>query len=182
MADEEKEVEVEGGAVPAVPSTNSKKKTIILVAVLVIVGLALAAGISLFVVTKVMGDIPGASDEDGVGQRYHDPGVFIKLGDPKEGILVNVGGARSSKFLKASIIVEFNPGKKAVINDDTHTLYPDAEIKVNDIATQFLRSTALEDFEADKQDEFKKQLKDALNMALGSGSVYDVYITSFLLQ
>ena len=149
-----------------------------------IVGLALAAGISLFVVTKMMGDIPGggAGDEEGVGQRYHDPGIFVKLGDPKEGILVNVGGPRSGKYLKASIIVEFNPGKKVVINDETNSLYPDAEIKVNDVATQFLRATSIEDFDADKQEEFKKQLKDALNMALGSGSVYDVYITSFLLQ
>ena len=114
--------------------------------------------------------------------RYHDEGVFIKLGDPKEGILVNVGGPRSGKYLKASIIVEFNPAKKSVINDETHTLQPDAEVKVNDVATQFLRATSLEDFDADKQDEFKKQLKDALNAALGGGSVYDVYITSFLLQ
>lgn len=179
MPDEEKELDV----APAPVAAKSKNRTIIMVVVLVIVGLALAAGISLFVVTKMMGDIPGgASDEDGVGQRYHDPGIFVKLGDPKEGILVNVGGPRSGKYLKASIIVEFNPGKKVVINDDTNSLYPDAEIKVNDVATQFLRGTSIEDFDADKQEEFKKQLKDALNMALGNGSVYDVYITSFLLQ
>ncbi|MBR4904325.1 MAG: flagellar basal body-associated FliL family protein [Selenomonadaceae bacterium] len=185
MPEEEKEAEVDSAVAPAVPPTKSKNKTIIMVVALVIVGLALAAGISLFVVTKVMGDIPnggGAGDEEGVGKRYHDPGVFVKLGDAKEGILVNVGGPRSGKFLKASIIVEFNPGKKAVINEETNSLYPDAEIKVNDVATQFLRGTSLEDFDADKQEEFKKQLKDALNMALGSGSVYDVYITSFLLQ
>ncbi|MBQ6297799.1 MAG: flagellar basal body-associated FliL family protein [Selenomonadaceae bacterium] len=181
MPDEEKEVDT--AAVPPPPASQSKKKTIILIVVLVIVGLALAAGISLFVVTKVMGDIPGGgSEEEDVGPRYHDAGVFVKLGDPKEGILVNVGGPRSGKYLKASIIVEFNPGKKSVINEDTHSLQPDAEVKVNDVATQFLRATSLEDFDADKQDEFKKQLKDALNTALGGGSVYDVYITSFLLQ
>ena len=183
MPDEEKDVEVEVAAAPAVAPSKSKRKTIILIVVLVIVGLALAAGISLFVVTKMMGDIPGgAGDEEGVGQRYHDPGIFLKLGDPKEGILVNVGGPRSGKYLKASIIVEFNPGKKAVINEETNSLYPDAEIKVNDVATQFLRASSLEDLDADKQEEFKKQLKDALNMALGNGSVYDIYITSFLLQ
>ena len=180
MPEEEKEVEV---ATPPPPPAKSNIKKYAMYAALVIVGLALAAGISLFVVTKMMGDIPGGgSEEDDVGPRYHDPGVFVKLGDPKEGILVNVGGPRSGKYLKASIIAEFNPGKKAVINEETHSLYPDAEIKVNDVATQFLRSTKLEDFDADKQEEFKKQLKDALNMALGSGSVYDVYITSFLLQ
>ena len=180
MPDEEKEVET--AAVPPPPVASSKKKTIILIAVLVIVGLALAAGISLFVVTKVMGDIPNGGSEESGEVRYHDAGVFVKLGDPKEGILVNVGGPRSGKYLKASIIVEFNPGKKSVINEETNTLQPDAEVKVNDVATQFLRATSLEDFDADKQDEFKKQFKDALNAALGGGSVYDVYITSFLLQ
>ncbi len=182
MPDEEKAVE-ETTAAPPSPPAQSKKKTIILIAVLVIVGLALAAGISLFVVTKVMGDIPGGGgEEDDVGPRYHDAGVFVKLGDSKEGILVNVGGARSNKFLKASIIAEFNPGKKSVINEETHSLLPDAEVKVNDAATQYLRGASIEDFDAEKQEEFKKGLKDALNMALGSGSVYDVYITSFLLQ
>ena len=182
MAEEQKDAAAEAAAAPP---AQSKKKMIILIVVLVIVGLALAAGISLFVVTKFMADVPGGGsehEEEDVGPRYHDPGVFVKLGDAKEGILVNVGGARSGKYLKASIIVEFNPGKKAVINEDTHALQPDAEVKVNDVATQFLRATKIEDFDADKQEEFKKQLKDELNMALGSGAVYDVYITSFLLQ
>lgn len=182
MPDEEKDVETTASPPPA-PSFMKKNKNIILIAVLVIVGLALAAGISLFVVTKVMGDLPaGGGDEEGGAPRYHDAGVFIKLGDPKEGILVNVGGPRSGKFLKASIIAEFNPGKKSVINEETKSLFPDAEVKVNDVTTQFLRGTSLEDFDADKQEDFKKQLKDALNMALGAGSVYDVYVTSFLLQ
>lgn len=183
MPDEEKEVDSAAVPPPPADAGQSKKKTIILIVVLVIVGLALAAGISLFVVTKVMGDLPnGGGDEEGGAPRYHDAGVFIKLGDPKEGILVNVGGPRSGKFLKASIIAEFNPGKKSVINEETKTLFPDAEVKVNDVATQFLRGTSIEDFDADKQEDFKKQLKDALNMALGAGAVYDVYITSFLLQ
>ncbi len=179
MPDEEKEVET--AAVPPPPASQSKK-TIILIVMLVIVGLALAAGISLFVVTKVMGDIPAGGSEEGGDVRYHDAGVFVKLGDPKEGVLVNIGGPRSGKYLKASIIVEFNPAKKSVINEETNTLQPDAEVKVNDVATQFLRATSIEDFDADKQDEFKKQFKDALNAALGGGSVYDIYITSFLLQ
>lgn len=178
MPDEEKDVEV--AATPP-PAAQSKRKQIVMIIVLVIVGLALAAGISLFVVTKFMGEIPSGHEEGGE-VRYHDSGVFVKLGDPKEGILVNVGGPRSGKYLKASIIVEFNPGKKSVVNEETNSLQPDAEVKVNDVATQFLRATSLEDFDADKQDEFKKQLKDALNAALGGGSVYDIYITSFLLQ
>ena len=126
MPDEEKDVDV---AVPAPPPAQSKRKQIILIVVLVLVGLALAAGISLFVVTKFMGDIPGGNGggyEEGGEPRYHDAGVFVKIGDPKEGILVNVGGPRSGKYLKASIIVEFNPAKKSVINPDTNTLQRNA--------------------------------------------------------
>ncbi len=173
MADEEKEVE-------AAPEPK-KKSPIILIAVLVIVGIALAAGISLFVTTKMMAD--ANNGDEGGEPRYHDPGIFIKLGDPKEGtMLVNVGGARSGKFLKIGVVLEMNPGKKSVMNEDTHALLPDAEIKIQDMVTKFLRELKLEDFDATKQDEVKKQLKDTLNAELGNGSVYDIYITSFLLQ
>ena len=172
MADEEKEVE-------STPEPK-KKSPVILIAVLVVVGLALAAGISIFVTTKIMADANVETDEG--ESRHHDAGVFIKLGDPKEGILVNVGGPRAGKYLKAGIVLEMNPGKKSVMNEDTHALQPDAEVKINDIVTQFLRATKVEDFDATKQDELKKQMKDALNAELGSGAVYDVYITSFLLQ
>ena len=172
MADEEKEVD-------SAPEPK-KKSPIILIAVLVVVGLALAAGISIFVTTKIMADANVESDDG--ESRHHDAGIFIKLGDPKEGMLVNVGGPRAGKYLKAGIVLEMNPGKKSVMNEETKSFQPDAEVKVQDITTQFLRATKIEDFDATKQDELKKQLKDALNAELGSGAVYDVYITSFLLQ
>ena len=105
----------------------------------------------------------------------------MKLGDPKEGILVNVGGPRSGKFLKAGIVLEVNPSKKSVINEETKVFNPEAEIKVMDITTQFLRAVPIEDFDAQKQSDLKKQLKEALNAELGNGAVYDVYITSFML-
>lgn len=172
MADEEKDVE-------SAPEPK-KKSPIILIAVLVVVGLALAAGISIFVTTKIMADANVETDEG--ESRHHDAGIFIKLGDAKEGMLVNVGGPRANKYLKAGIVLEMNPSKKSVMNADTHALQPDAEVKIQDIVTQFLRATKIEDFDATKQDELKKQMKDALNAELGSGAVYDVYITSFLLQ
>ena len=166
MADEEKEA--------AAPAAEPKKKSlIILIAVLVVVGLALAAGIALFVSQKMLAD--ANTDQMGSGgsdMRFHDTGVFIKIGDPKEGILVNVGGPRSNKFLKMGLVLEMNPNKKDIVTDT----------KILDTTMQFLRSTKLEDFDATKQDELKKQLKDQLNSELGGGSVYDVYITSFLLQ
>ena len=171
MADEEKEVD-------SAPEPK-KKSPIILIVVLVVVGLALAAGISIFVTTKIMAD---ATVDDEGEARHHDAGIFIKLGDPKEGVLVNVGGPRAGKYLKAGIVLEMNPGKKAVINEETKALQPDAQVKIDDITTQFLRAVKIEDLDASNQDELKKQLKEALNAELGSAAVYDIYITSFLLQ
>lgn len=173
MAEEEKEVEA------AAEEQPKKKSPIILIVVLVVVGLVLAVGISTFVMKQMMES--AASEEDFDENRPHDSGIFLKLGDPKEGILVNVGGARSGKFLKANIILEVNPSKKSVINEETQTFNPEAEIKVMDITTQFLRALPIEDFDAQKQSELKKSLKDALNAELGNGAVYDIYITSFML-
>ena len=176
MADEEKEV-------AAAPAPDPKKKTfIILIVALVVVGLALAAGIALFVSQKMLADVN--SDQmsgGGSDMRFHDTGVFIKIGDQKEGILVNVGGPRSNKFLKMGLVLEMNPNKKDIITE-TGALQPIAETKILDSTMQFLRSSKIEDFDATKQDDLKKQLKDQLNAELGGGSVYDVYITSFLLQ
>ena len=170
MADEEKDTEVE--------EPQKKKSPVILIAVLVLVGLVLAGGISFFVTTRMMANSGG--DDEGES-RHHDPGVFIKIGDPKEGILVNVGGARSGKYLKAGIVLEMNPGKSANVTEDGK-LQLEAETKIQDMVMQFLRACKLEEFDADKQDELKKNLKDQLNAMLGQGSVYDIYITSFLLQ
>ena len=169
MAEEEKD--------EAAPEPK-KKSPIVLVAVLVVVGLLLATGIAFFV-SKMA--VENATAESGDSGRHSDPGVFIKLGDAKEGILVNVGGPRGGKYLKAGIVLEMNPGKKDNLNE-AGALLPEAEAKIMDTTMQFLRATKIEDFDATKQDDLKKQLKDLLNSILGAGSVYDVYITSFLLQ
>ena len=80
MADEEVVVE------------KKKKSPALIIGALVIVGLILAGGISYFVTTKVM--------TDSVGKTVtHEPGVFVKLGDLKNGIIVNVGGVKSGRFL-----------------------------------------------------------------------------------
>ena len=56
----------------------------IAIVVLVLVGIALAGGIAYFVASKL---VANSHNEPEGGARYHDPGVFVKLGDPKEGIL-----------------------------------------------------------------------------------------------
>ena len=172
MADEKKEPAPE-----AAPPEEKKKSPIILVVVLVLIGLLLAGGISFFITTKMMAD---TATETGASE-HHDTGKFVKLGDAKEGIMVNVGGVKAGKFLKAGIVLEMNPGKKDNITDDGK-LQPMAETKVLDTTMQILRSAKLDEFDATKQDDLKKKIKDELNDKLGPGSVYDVYFTSFLLQ
>ncbi len=169
MADEQKNTET-------APEEKKKKSPVILIVVLVLVGLVLAGGISFFITTKMMAN--NASDSV---SEHHDPGTFIKLGDAKEGIMVNVGGQKSGKFLKAGIVLEMNPGKKDNLTEEGK-LQPMAETKILDTTMQILRSAKLDEFDATKQDDLKKKLKDELNSKLGAGSVYDVYITSFLLQ
>ena len=51
-----------------------------------------------------------------------------------------------------------------------------------DTTLQILRTIKLEELDANKQDELKARLKQDINKAIGEGSVYDVYITSFMLQ
>ena len=171
MADEEK-------AAPAAPpaAEPKKKSPIVMIAVLVLVGLILAGGISYFVTTKLM----SGSMSDSSESQHHDPGVFVKLGDAKDGIIVNVGGVKGGRFLKVGIVMEMNPGKKDNIKDGKlNTL---AETKILDTTLQILRSEQIENFDASKQDALKAKIKDEVNKALGQGSVYDVYITSFVLQ
>ncbi len=183
MADKDKEkdaaAEAEGEEVAAEPK---KRSPIIFIVIGVVVALLLSAGIAIFVTTQIIAGAGGGHGDDGEIDRDHDPGVFIQLGDPKDGILVNVGGPRGGKFLKANIVLEMNPNKKSVINEDTKDLQPEARIKIMDMTMQFLRATKVEDFDAEKQADLKKQLKDAINAELGSSAVYDIYITSFLLQ
>ena len=151
---------------------------VVVVVVAVLVAVAAAGGISYYIFSQA--ESPSHAEDGGGGSSHRDPGVFYKLGDPKEGILVNVGGGRSGKFLKAGIVLELNPGKSENVTDGK--VGSVAETKILDTTMQFLRAAPLEDFDASKQDVLKKQLKDALNDRLGQGSVYDVYITSFLLQ
>ena len=173
MAEEKEELAVEQ------PKQKSPMlMMIVVVIVAVLVAVAAAGGISYYIFSQA--ESPSHADESSGHSSNHDPGVFYKLGDPKEGVLVNVGGGRAGKFLKAGIVLELNPGKKDNVVDGK--VGSVAETKILDTTMQFLRAAPLEEFDASKQDQLKKQLKDALNDRLGQGSVYDVYITSFLLQ
>ena len=184
MADEEKEQPEGEEGEGEQPKKKKLPTTAIIIAVGVVLAIVLTIGISYVMVSKLIGDVAlnnnGGNGGGGGEVRHSDPGVFVKLGDAKEGILVNVGGAKSGKYLKTSIIIEINPEKEEIVKEGKMTA--SAETLVLDTTMQILRSSALEEFDADKQDELKKKIREQLNQKLGMGTVYDVYITSFLLQ
>ncbi|MBQ7516652.1 MAG: flagellar basal body-associated FliL family protein [Schwartzia sp.] len=178
-SDAEEKEPVEGEAAEGEEAPKKKKPPIIVfIAVGVLVALILAGGISYFVATKLM---KSSAAEDNSGPRYHDPGVFVKLGDPKEGLLVNVGGVKANHFLKIGLVLEMNPAKKANINKEGK-LDPIAETKMLDTVLQILRSEPLDGYDANKQEQLKEKIKVEVNRELSEGSVYNVYITSFVLQ
>ncbi len=169
MADEEKTEET-------APAGGGKKFPIVIIVALILVGLVLAGGISYFVTTQFM----ATGNQAAVETKNHEPGVFVKLGDAKEGIIVNVGGIKSSRFLKVGITIELNPEKEDNVAEGK--LQPAAETKIMDTTLQIIRTVKLEELDATRQDDLKEKIKSELNKALGEGSVYDVYITSFMLQ
>lgn len=163
MADEEK--------------TETKKKSpIMLIVGLVVLGLILAGGISYFIATKIVSDKAAIGDKPAT----HDPGEFVRLGDAKDGLIINIGGVNSGRYLKIGLVAEIKPNKNAPAKDGKN-LSPE-EIKILDTAIYTLRSQKIEDFDPAKQDHLKELLKNELNKALGEDRVYDVYITNFVLQ
>lgn len=153
---------------------GGKKFPVMLIVGLIVVGLILAGGISYFIATKVI-----ATKGDGK-QATHEPGVFLKLGDPKDGLILNIGGPTSGRYLKIGVVLELKPDKKGTAPGGKG-VSPD-EIKSLDAVVQLLRSQRVEDFDPAKQERLKDQIKAEVNRALGEERVYEVFITNFVLQ
>jgi Flagellar basal body-associated protein len=152
---------------------EKKKFPIMMIVAAIVVGLILAGGLSYFIVTKLVAD----KNQD---KNAHEPGIFVKLGDPKEGLVLNIGGVNSGHYLKISVILELKPDKKRQSGEGKST--SPEEIKALDAVVQLLRSQKVEDFEPGKQDKLKDAIKNEVNRVLGGDSVYEVYITNFVLQ
>lgn len=152
---------------------EKKKFPMLMVVAIIVIGLILASGVSYYIASKV---ITG----DHAGAVAREPGVFIRLGDQKDGIIVNVGGVKSGRFVKIGINLEMDPANEASIKEGK--LVPAAEAKVMDTVLQVLRSRKIEEFDPDKQENLKVLIKEELNKAVGENSVYEVYITNFVLQ
>ncbi|WP_093792037.1 flagellar basal body-associated FliL family protein [Sporomusa acidovorans] len=143
--------------------------------ILIVVGLILAGGISYLIATRVVSD---KTVEKKVS--LHEPGQFIKLGDAKDGLILNIGGVNSGRYLKIGVIVELKPSNNSPAKEGK--MPSPEEIKILDTAVYVLRSQKIEDFDPVKQDQLKELLKNEINNTLGEDRVYDIYITNFVLQ
>jgi flagellar protein FliL len=148
----------------------AKKPIFIYVAVGLVLVLALAGGTAYYVVTNYMGG--------GKAAAPREPGVLMKMGDPKEGIIVNLGSTTGGRYLKIGVILELKPEKKAAASK---TISPE-EVKIQDTVLHVLRSQRASDFDPNKQDQLKELIKQEVNKVLGREAVYEVYITNMLLQ
>ncbi len=80
-----------------------RKFSVGLIVGLIVVGLLLAGGISYFIATKIVAD---KADSKQSAQR---DSVFMKVGDPKDGLIINIGGVSSGRYLKVSMTLEMKP-------------------------------------------------------------------------
>lgn len=151
---------------------SAKKLSLKLIAGAVVAILILCGGISYYVVTHYF------MDNSKTVQR--EPGTFLKLGDAKDGLIVNIGSVNSGHYLKIGLVLELNPDKSTPPKEGK-TLSPE-EVKIQDTVLRVLRSQKPEDFEPAKQEQLKTLLRDEINSTLGRDRVYQVFITTFLLQ
>lgn len=154
---------------------KSNKKSIVIIIVAIVVGVLIALAISYFAAMHFLANSPKQS-ESAVRRVNDAPGTFVKIGDPKEGIIVNIGGLNSGRYLKINMTVEIEPAKEKSKTADPQ------EIRIQDTVVQFLRARKIEEFDPTKQDQLKAEVKKAVESVIGLNKVYDVYITNFVLQ
>lgn len=150
----------------------AKRPILVFVIVGLVLVLTLAGGTAYYVVNNYMGG--------GKTSTTREPGFLMKLGDPKEGFIVNLGTATSGRYLKIGVILELKQDKKAAATAGK-TLSPE-EVKIQDAVLHVLRSQRVEDYDPQKQDRLKELIKQEVNKVLGREAVLEVYITNILLQ
>ncbi|MPN33775.1 hypothetical protein SDC9_181267 [bioreactor metagenome] len=153
---------------------GEKKFPMMMIVGMVVFGLLLAGGISYFIATKIVAD---KTSDKATAQR--EPGVFMKIGE-KDGLVINIGGVNSGRYLKIGIILELKSDKKAEIKEGK--MPAPEEVRILDTVVHVLRSQKIEDFDPSKQGLLKELIKTEVNKVLGEEKVYEVYITNFVLQ
>jgi flagellar FliL protein len=102
------------------------------------------------------------------------------VGDPKDGLIVNISGPGGGRYIKTSIVLELKPLKNAPKTEGKGLNHE--EVKMSDAVVRVLRAQKVEDFDASKQEALKDKIKGEVNLALGEDRVMQVYITNFVLQ
>ncbi|MDD4601087.1 hypothetical protein SDC9_08885 [bioreactor metagenome] len=154
---------------------GEKKFPMMLIVGMVVFGLLLAGGISYFIATKIVAE----KTPDGAAAAQRAPGVFMRIGD-KDGLVINIGGINSGRYLKIGLIIELKPNEKIVAKEGKMPSLE--EVRILDTVVHVLRSQKVEDFDPAKQEILKELIKNEVNKALGGEKVYEVYITNFVLQ
>lgn len=152
---------------------EKKKLPIMLIAIAGIVLLLLAGGISYFIATNL-----APSKESAAKAKPEEPGILFKVGDPKEGVIVNI----ANRYVKTSIVLELRPVKTKAKAEESKGGLSLEEVKISDAVIRVLRAQKPDDFEASKQEALKEKIKSEVNSALGEDRVMHVYITSIVLQ
>lgn len=155
---------------------GEKKFPLVQIAIIGVVLLLLAGGISYLIASHIAGSNTG----DTGSARYREPGVLFKVGDAKDGLIVNIGGGNSSRFIKTSVVLELRPSKNDTKSEGKGLNHE--EVVISDAVVRVLRAQKVEDFDASKQDIIREKIKTEVNSALGEDKVMQVYITSFVLQ
>ncbi len=153
---------------------SKPKSQMLMIVGLIILGIVLAGAISFFVAAKIAGD---RTSNPAVAKR--EPGIFLKIGDPKEGVIVNVGGT-TGRYLKIVMTLEVEPTQPE--GSKTPVITPQDEIKIQDNVIKFLRAQKIDAFSPEKQDFLKESIKKNVNDAMGANRVMDVFITNLVLQ
>lgn len=134
-----------------------------------VVLLLLAGGIAFYVASTM-------SASKGHTAITEEAGVLHKIGDPKDGLIVNIG----NRYVKTSIVLELRPTKNAE-NKESKGLNIE-EVKMSDAVVKVLRAQKAEDFDAARQEGLKDKIKAEVNTVLGGDRVMRVYITNIVLQ
>ena len=109
--------------------------------------------------------------------KNSDIGVFMQLGNEDKGLEIFID---DDKLLKTKVFLELNPNKTDVIADGK--VITSVATKMEDIIIHIFKTSNIDEFDVIRQDEFKKKIKNEINYQLGAGTVYNVYITSFLIN
>ena len=171
MAKEEEKAE--GGEAAAEPKGGKKKLIIIIVAVLVLLG----GGAGAFFALSGKGGEEGEDgeeiadeEEEGAEGEGELPGAVF----PLEVFIVNLGVKGS--FLKTAIQLEF------ATPEPPHTIETDVP-KIRDGIIKILSSKTSSDIlTVEGKEKLREELLKAVNGAMGSEEVVNLYFTEFIVQ